>query len=77
MTGTVDSKVSYQKFLERQSNEFQNDRMGITKAKLFRAGAPLPRFVDPVTTRPFTIPELARSDAKWFRAAGLDPADFL
>jgi len=76
LTGTVDAKVTYQSWLERQPVMFQNDVLGDTRGKLFRKGGlTLDRFVD---QRGNEIPlsELARRDAAAFRAAGLDPDDF-
>ena len=41
-----------------------------------RGGLTMDRFVDR-NGREFSLDELARSDADAFRAAGLDPSDFL
>ncbi len=76
LTGTTPSKVSYQKFLQRQTVEFQDDYLGQTKGRLFRSGVPLDRFVDPAG-RPIPLSQLARTDKAAFEAAGLDTEDFL
>lgn len=70
--------VGYGEWLGRQSVQFQNDVLGVTKGRLFRdGGLGVEAFADRVTYQPVTLAELARSDADAFRAAGLDPADFL
>lgn len=77
LTGTVPSKVSYQEWLSTQSNMFQRDVLGPTRAKLFRdGGLRLDRFVDRAGTE-LPLSQLARVHAAAFRAAGLDPTDFL
>lgn len=78
MTGIVPAKTSYQQFLERQPAWFQDDVLGKTRGKLFRAGGlPLTRFVDRATGAEFTLAELAKVHARAFEAAGLDPEAFL
>lgn len=77
LTGRVPAKVSYQEWLKRQPRHFQEDLLGPTRAKLFRRGdLDLDRFVDE-TGHQKTLAELARDEAAAFRAAGLDPEDFL
>jgi len=77
LTGTVPAKVTYQEWLTRQSGDFQDDVLGNTKGKLFRKGElPLTKFVDRAGSE-LTLSQLAASNAKAFRAAGLDPEDFL
>ena len=77
LTGTVPAKVDYGEFLRRQSVEFQNEVLGVTKARLFRRGGlDLDRFVNRQGDE-LTLAQLAQSDAGAFRAAGLDPDDFL
>ena len=76
LTGTVDAKVTYQQFLERQSREFQDDVLGPTRGRLFRDGdLSLDRFVHRDGSE-LTLRELAGKEADAFRAAGLDPEDF-
>lgn len=77
IVGTVPGKVTYQDWLETQAASFQDDILGKTKGKLFRAGKlPLPKFVNRAGDE-LTLVELAQRDAAAFRAAGLDPEDFL
>jgi len=75
--GTVPGKVNYQQWLTRQSKMFQDDVLGKTRGKLFRSGGlTLDRFVD---RRGQNIPlwQLAQRDGDAFRAAGLNPGDYL
>jgi SPP1 gp7 family putative phage head morphogenesis protein len=77
LTGTVPAKTTYGQFLRRQSRKFQEDVLGVTKARLFREGGlSLDRFVDAAGNE-LPLSDLARFEADAFRAAGLDPADFL
>lgn len=77
LTGTVPAKVDYGEFLKRQSIDFQNEVLGVTKARLFRRGGlDLDRFVNRQGDE-LTLAQLAKSDAGAFRSAGLDPDDFL
>ena len=70
------AKVNYQEWLGRQSYQFQNDVLGVNRARLFRDGkVPLDRFVDK-SGRQYTLAELARRDRQAFLDAGLDPAGF-
>lgn len=76
MTGLSPASLSYPEFLRRQSVEFQNEVLGVTRARLFRRGGlTLDRFQD-ASGHTYTLAELARRDAEAFRRAGLDPADF-
>lgn len=76
LIGTVPSKTTYREFLARQSNEFQDEVLGVTKAKLFREGGlDLGKFV----TREgheLTLKELAAKERDAFKKAGLDPDDY-
>jgi len=77
MTGQVPGTTNYQTFLRNQSAEFQNDVLGITKAKLFRdGGLSLDRFVAR-DGKELSLAQLAQRDAAAFRAAGLDPENYL
>lgn len=77
LTTRVPSATSYQAWLETQSRTFQNDVLGPTKAKLFREGKlPLDRFVDRAGNE-LSLSQLAKQHAEAFRAAGLNPEDFL
>lgn len=76
LVGRVPSAVTYEQWLRGQSVRFQNDVLGISKAKLFRTGRlSLDRFVDR-NGRELTLRELAIRDRQAFLDAGLDPGDF-
>lgn len=67
--------ISYQDWLRRQPVQFQEDVLGVQKAKLFRDGQlDLDRFVDDAGDE-LSLFEMAQRDAEAFRAAGLDPKD--
>lgn len=77
LTGQTPASTTYGQFLGRQSVAFQNEVLGVTKAKLFRnGGMTLDKFVD-AKGKTLPLSALARKDAAAFRAAGLDPEDFL
>lgn len=77
MTGIGPAKINYQKWLERQSNEFTTDVLGPTRAALFRKGGlTLDKFVNRAGDE-LNLSQLARRHSAAFRAAGLDPEDFL
>lgn len=76
LTGQVPGRTTYQQWLARQSQAFQDDVLGKTRARLFRdGGLTLDKFVN---RRGDEIPlrDLARLEAEAFRAAGLDPKGF-
>lgn len=76
MVGQVPGKVNYTEFLNRQSVEFQNDTLGITKAKLFRKGGlDLDKFVNRAGDE-LTLREISLRDPQAFRDAGLNPDNF-
>ncbi|MFA7175017.1 MAG: minor capsid protein [Kiritimatiellia bacterium] len=73
LTGTVPASTTYQTWLEKQSVQFQNDTLGVTKGKLFRdGGLKLDRFVDN-NGHELSLKDIAVRDSDAFRAAGLDP----
>lgn len=77
VVGRASAKTTYQTWLARQPAGFQDGVLGKTKGALFRRGKlPLDRMVDS-SGREFTLAQLARSDVASFRAANLDPKDFL
>jgi SPP1 gp7 family putative phage head morphogenesis protein len=77
LTGTVPRSTSYQTWLKVQTQTFQNDTMGVTKAKLFRdGGLTLDKFVAADGTE-LTLSQLASKHAQAFRAAGLEPSGFI
>lgn len=76
LVGPVPATQTYQTWLKGQSNAFQNEVLGNTKAKLFRdGGLTLDKFVDRNGTE-LTLKQLAQKEADAFRAAGLNPADY-
>lgn len=77
LVGPIPAKTTYQEWLGGQSKAFQEDTLGITKAKLFRDGElKLNKFVNRNGDE-LSLAQLAKTEAAAFRAAGLDPADFL
>ncbi len=71
LTGRAPAKTTYQQFLTRQTAEFQNDVLGVTRGKLFRdGGLTLDKFVDH-TGKLFTLDQLAVAHAAAFKAAGV------
>lgn len=57
--GQVPSETDYTAWLKRQSKDFQDDVLGPARAKLFRSGTPLERFVD-TSGRKLTLKELRK-----------------
>lgn len=77
LTGRVPGKTTYQQWLTRQSASFQDDVLGATRGKLFRKGGlTLDRFVNRSGDE-IPLGQLAKQHADAFKAAGLDPEDFL
>ena len=77
LTGTVPARTTYTEFLKRQSVEFQDEVLGVTKARLFRKGGlDIRRFTDRRGNE-LTLSELASREKAAFRAADLDPGDFI
>lgn len=77
LVGPVPATSTYQAWLKKQSTAFQEEVLGVAKAKLFRKGGlALDKFVDINSGREFPLSELARKHAEAFRAAGLDPKSF-
>lgn len=76
LVGPVPADTTYQEWLAGQTDHFQDDVLGVTKAKLFRdGGLKLPAFVNRQGDE-LTLHELAGTEAAAFRAAGLNPNDF-
>lgn len=76
LTGTVPASTSYNEWLRTQSNAFQDEIMGVTKAKLYRdGGLSLDKYVAANGTE-LTLAQLAAKYRDAFLAAGLDPLDF-
>lgn len=77
LTGQIGRTESYQTWLKQQTNSFQEDTLGKTKAKLFRDGdLKLDKFIAADGTE-LTLEQLARRHRSAFKDAGLDPEDFL
>lgn len=62
MTGPVSAKLTYDGFLRRQSAEFQNEVLGVERAKLFRSGMPIDKFTD-ASGKTYTLAELKAIDS--------------
>lgn len=74
--GQVPAETSYNDWLARQSQSFQNEVLGKTKARLFRTGKiRLDQFIDRRGDE-FSLEELASQRPEVFRAAGLNPEEF-
>ena len=70
-SGQVPESLTYAQFLKKQSVEFQNEVLGVTKAKLFRdGGLEIDRF-STKQGREYTLEELRIRDTKAFKKAGL------
>lgn len=77
LTSIVPSNETYQTWLTRQTAQFQDDVLGRTRARLFRQGGlTLDKFVNRAGDE-LPISALARMHKAAFKAAGLDPEDFL
>ncbi|MGM9512444.1 minor capsid protein [Larkinella sp. GY13] len=59
--GPVPAATTFEEFLKKQSVEFQEEVLGVERAKLFRAGQPLSKFVDK-SGHVYTLKELARRE---------------
>lgn len=76
LVGPIPASTTYQEWLKGQTKAFQDEVMGITKAKLFRdGGLTLDKFVHRSGDE-LTLRELAQKHADAFRAAGLDPSKY-
>ncbi len=76
LIGPVPADTTYSTWLRGQSRVFQEDTLGIAKAKLFREGGlQLDRFVDR-NGNELTLKQLAVKEREAFIAAGLDPGVF-
>lgn len=70
LDGQVPAELTYSAWLKKKPVEFQNDALGVTKAKLFREGMPIERFVNN-EGKSYTIEELRKRDAEFFKRAGI------
>ena len=57
-------------WLKTKPAEFQNEVLGPSRAKLFRAGMPVDRFVNRAGDK-LTLDDLRKRDAEYFRKAGI------
>ena len=71
MDGQVPEAETYQTWLKKKPAAFQDDVLGPTRAKLFREGMPLDRFVDD-SGKEYTLKQLRFKDASLFKKAGID-----
>jgi len=71
MTGRVPAATSYNTWLKSQTVVFQDEILGISKGKLFRAGLTLDKFVAANGTE-LTLPQLSKKYKSLFEAAGLN-----
>ena len=70
MDGQIPANVTYNEWLKGKDSTFQDKVLGPTRAKLFREGMPVDRFVNKAGDR-LTLDELRKRDAEYFRKAGL------
>jgi len=70
MDGQVPASMTYNEWLKGKDSTFQDKVLGPTRAKLFREGMPVDRFVNKAGDR-LTLDELRKRDAEYFRKAGL------
>ena len=72
MNGQVSSELNYDGWLRKQPREFQDDVLGVQKARLFRKGLTMERFVDK-EGREFTLKELEQREKEiWAKVYGGD-----
>jgi len=71
MDGQVSEAETYQTWLKKKSAAFQDEVLGPTRAKLFREGMDLDRFVDQ-SGKEYTLAQLRSKDATLFKKAGID-----
>lgn len=75
--GPVSGDTSYQVWLKRQSDMFQDEVLGKTKAKLFRdGGLTLDKFINRLGDE-LTLKELALLEVEAFHKAGIDVTQFI
>lgn len=77
LPGQLPTRTTYPEWLAAQPAAFQDEVLGKARGLLFRRGGlTLDKFVDR-NGRLFTLKELAAMDRAAFKAAGLDPDQFL
>ena len=77
LTSIVPGNETYQSWLSRQSATFQDDVLGPTRGRLFRRGGLILERFNDTDGSLLSLSDLARSHRSAFRAAGLDPEDFI
>lgn len=77
LTGSAPASTTYSAFLSRQSRDFQEEVLGVTKARLFREGGltDLGKYVTR-SGQELTLSQLAQKERAAFVRAGLDPKRF-
>jgi SPP1 gp7 family putative phage head morphogenesis protein len=76
MVGPVPASTTYDSWMRTQSRAFQEDTLGVQKAKLFRdGGLKLDKFIDRNGSE-LTLTQLASRERQAFIEAGLDPDRF-
>tara|TARA_R110000803_G_scaffold99579_3_gene167694 strand:- start:259 stop:1305 length:1047 start_codon:yes stop_codon:yes gene_type:complete len=70
MNGQVSDELNYDRWLRTQKNTFQNEVLGRKKAKLFRAGLKMDRFIDRKGNE-LTLDQLKQRDSAAWARAGL------
>jgi SPP1 gp7 family putative phage head morphogenesis protein len=70
LNGQVPASETYDSWLRKQPIEFQNEVLGVKKARLFRAGLTLDKFVSRNGSE-LSLEELARKEADIFKRAGV------
>lgn len=70
MNGQVSSELNYDKWLRTQPKDFQDEVLGQSKAKLFRAGLEMDRFVDRRGNE-LTLDQLKQRESAAWAKAGL------
>ena len=60
-TGPVSAKLTYDEWLRKQSAGFQEEVLGVAKAKLFRGGLKIEKFLD-ASGKEYTLSQLKRMD---------------
>jgi len=68
--GQVPANTTYGKWLAKRSAAEQDDILGKSRGKLFRAGMPMERFVN-INGKELTLAEMRVKDAALFKRAGL------
>lgn len=69
--GQVNADTSFQKWLDRQPKQFQEEYLGKTNYRLYKDGGyTLDKFIDPLG-KPYTIAELRELDSRTFKELGL------